>query len=89
MRSNWAAASADPRKVRRHPLARNSYRRNRVPLQRTHDEGFSRRRARLVLSIVGALLAVPTYFKPAIDKGEVVAVVDDAKTEKAVSNSWT
>lgn len=34
-------------------------------------------------------MAVPTYFKPAIDKGEVVAVVDDAKTEKAVSNSWT
>jgi hypothetical protein len=30
---------------------------------------------------------VPTYFKPAIDKGEVVAVVDDAKTEKAVSNA--
>jgi hypothetical protein len=29
-----------------------------------------------VLSIGGALLAVPTYFKPAIDKGEVAAVVD-------------
>ena len=40
-----------------------------------------------VLSIVGALLAVPTYFKPAIGKGEVVAVVIDASTEKAVSNA--
>src|SRR5439155_22387579 len=40
-----------------------------------------------VLSILGALLAVPNYFKPAIGKGEVVAVVVDAKTEKAVSNA--
>jgi carboxypeptidase family protein len=39
------------------------------------------------LSILGALLAVPNYFKPAIGKGEVVAVVVDAKTEKAVSNA--
>src|SRR6266478_7662310 len=40
-----------------------------------------------VLSIVGALLAVPTYFKPAIGKGDLVTVVVDAKTEKAVSNA--
>ena len=40
-----------------------------------------------VVSILGALLAVPNYFKPAIGKGEVVAVVVDAKTEKAVSNA--
>jgi len=39
------------------------------------------------LSILGALFAVPNYFKPAIGKGEVVAVVVDAKTEKAVSNA--
>jgi hypothetical protein len=39
------------------------------------------------VSILGALLAVPNYFKPAIGKGEVVAVVVDAKTEKAVSNA--
>ena len=39
------------------------------------------------VSILGALLAVPNYFKPAISKGEVVAVVVDAKTEKAVSNA--
>jgi hypothetical protein len=39
------------------------------------------------LSILGALMAVPNYFKPAIGKGEVVAVVVDAKTEKAVSNA--
>ena len=40
-----------------------------------------------VVSILGALLAVPNYLKPAIGKGEVVAVVVDAKTEKAVSNA--
>jgi len=40
-----------------------------------------------VVSILGALLAVPNYLKPAIGKGEVVAVVLDAKTEKAVSNA--
>lgn len=40
-----------------------------------------------VVSILGALLAAPNYFKPAIGKGEVVAVVVDAKTEKAVSNA--
>ncbi len=39
------------------------------------------------VSILGALLAVPNYFKPAIGKGEVVAVVVDARTEKAVSNA--
>ena len=39
------------------------------------------------VSILGALLAVPNYFKPAIGKGEVVAVVVDANTEKAVSNA--
>jgi hypothetical protein len=39
------------------------------------------------VSILGALLAVPNYFKPAIGKGEVIAVVVDAKTEKAVSNA--
>ena len=39
------------------------------------------------LSILGALLAVPNYFKPAIGKGDLVAVVVDAKTEKAVSNA--
>jgi hypothetical protein len=40
-----------------------------------------------MISIVGALLAAPNYFKPAIGKGELVAVVVDAKTEKAVSNA--
>jgi carboxypeptidase family protein len=39
------------------------------------------------VSILGALLAVPNYFRPAIGKGEVVAVVVDAKTEKAVSSA--
>jgi hypothetical protein len=32
-------------------------------------------------------LALPNYFKPAVGKGHLVAVVVDAKTEKAVSNA--
>src|SRR5207247_8269045 len=37
-----------------------------------------------VLSITGALAA---FFKPAPDKGKLVAIVQDAKTEKAVSDA--
>jgi len=37
-----------------------------------------------VLSITGALAA---FFKPAPDKSELVAIVQDAKTEKAVSDA--
>lgn len=40
-----------------------------------------------ILSILGALVAVPNFFKPAPDKGEVVAVIVDAKTEKAISDA--
>ena len=40
-----------------------------------------------VVSILGAILAVPNYLKPAIGKGDLVAVVVDAKTERAVSNA--
>lgn len=40
-----------------------------------------------LLSIVGALLAMPGYFQPAVGKGEVVTIIMDAKTEKAVSNA--
>ena len=40
-----------------------------------------------VSSIVGALLAIPGYFQPAPGKGQVMAVVVDAKTDKAVSNA--
>ena len=40
-----------------------------------------------IISISGALLALPNYFKPAVGKGDLVAVVIDAKTEKAVSNA--
>ena len=40
-----------------------------------------------IISIVGALVAAPNYFKPAVGKGDLVAVVVDAKTEKAVSNA--
>ena len=40
-----------------------------------------------LLSILGALLAIPNHFKPAVGKGEVIATIIDAKTEKAVSNA--
>jgi len=40
-----------------------------------------------IISIFGALLAVPSYFKPAPGKGDLVAVVVEAKSEKAVSNA--
>jgi hypothetical protein len=40
-----------------------------------------------IISIVGALVAAPNYFRPAVGKGDVVAVIVDAKTEKAVSNA--
>lgn len=42
-----------------------------------------------VSSIIGVLLALPGYFQPAPapGKGQVVAVVVDAKTDKAVSNA--
>ncbi len=39
------------------------------------------------VSILGALLAIPGYFKPAPGRGEVVAVVSEEKTEKAVSSA--
>ena len=37
-----------------------------------------------ILSITGAFVA---FFKPAPDKGELVAIVQDARTEKAVSDA--
>jgi hypothetical protein len=40
-----------------------------------------------IVSILGAILAVPNYLKPPIGKGDLVAVVVDAKTERAVSNA--
>jgi hypothetical protein len=40
-----------------------------------------------VSSIVGALVAIPGYFQPAPGRGQVMAVVVDAKTDKAVSNA--
>jgi len=40
-----------------------------------------------ILSIGGALVAIPGFFKPAPGKGELVAIVQDAKTEKAVSDA--
>ena len=40
-----------------------------------------------VSSIIGVLLAIPGYFQPAPGRGQVTAVVVDAKTDKAVSNA--
>jgi len=40
-----------------------------------------------VSSIVGVLVAIPGYFQPAPGRGQVMAVVVDAKTDKAVSNA--
>src|SRR5881628_2326087 len=40
-----------------------------------------------ILSIGGALVAISGFFKPAPGKGELVAIVQDAKTEKAVSDA--
>ncbi len=40
-----------------------------------------------ILSITGALVAITGIFKPAPGKGELVAIVQEAKTEKAVSDA--
>jgi carboxypeptidase family protein len=40
-----------------------------------------------IVSIAGALVAIPNFFQPAHGKGELVAIVQDAKTEKAVSGA--
>lgn len=40
-----------------------------------------------IVSITGALVAIPNFFKPAPGKGELVAIVQDAKTEKAVPDA--
>jgi hypothetical protein len=40
-----------------------------------------------ILSIGGALLAIPGFFAPPPNKGEVVAIVQEAKTEKAVTDA--
>ncbi len=40
-----------------------------------------------IISILGALFAIPSYFKPAPGKGQIVAIILEAKTEKAVSDA--
>jgi Carboxypeptidase regulatory-like domain len=40
-----------------------------------------------LLSIIGALVAIPNFFKSAPGKGELVAIVRDAKKEKAVADA--
>src|SRR5262245_13339991 len=40
-----------------------------------------------LVSITGALVAIPNFFKPASGKGELVAIVQDAKTDKALSGA--
>jgi hypothetical protein len=40
-----------------------------------------------LVSIAGALIAIPNFFKPAHGKGELVAIVQDAKTDKVMSDA--
>ena len=40
-----------------------------------------------LVSVAGAVLSVPQFFKPAPGMGEVVAVVQEAKSEKAVADA--
>lgn len=40
-----------------------------------------------VVSVSGAVLSVPQFFKPALGMGEVVAIVREAKSEKAVAGA--
>src|SRR5262249_54551935 len=40
-----------------------------------------------IVSITGALVAIPKFFKPAPGKGELVAIVQDAKTAKALPDA--
>ena len=40
-----------------------------------------------LVSVIGAVLSVPQFFNPAPGMGEVVAVVQEAKSEKAVADA--
>ena len=40
-----------------------------------------------LVSITGALVAIPNFFKSHSGKGELVAIVQDAKTDKALSGA--
>jgi hypothetical protein len=40
-----------------------------------------------IISILGALIAVPGYFRPAPGKGQIVTVIQEAKTEKSVTDA--
>jgi len=40
-----------------------------------------------LVSIVGALFAVPGYFKPSPDKGQIVTVIQEAKTDRSVTDA--
>ncbi len=40
-----------------------------------------------VLTITGALVAIPDFFKPPRGKGEVVAIVQDSTTDKTISDA--
>jgi PEGA domain len=40
-----------------------------------------------ILSILGALLAAPGHFKPAPGKGRVVTVIQEAKTDKSITDA--
>ena len=60
--------------------------RNGLPISLSRLQTFVSLGAGLV-SIIGALVAMPNFFKSGPAKGELVAIVQDAKTEKAVSDA--
>lgn len=82
-------AVGQPSSAPRGPLAGLRARLGRVPYLSVTLSTFSTVVGLItgVSSIVGALLAIPGYFQPAPAKGQVVAVVVDARTDKAVSNA--
>ena len=82
-------ATGEPSGAPPGPLARVRALLGRVPHLNVTLSAFSTIMGLItgVSSIVGALLAIPGYFQPAPGRGQVMAVVVDAKTDKAVSNA--
>jgi len=60
--------------------------RNGLPISLSRLQTFVSLGAGLV-SIIGALVAMPNFFKSGPAKGELVAIVQEAKTDKALSDA--
>lgn len=82
-------AIGQPSGARQGPLARVRALLGRVPHLNVTLSTFSTVVGLItgVSSIVGALVAIPGYFQPAPGRGRVMAIVVDARTDKAVSNA--